>query len=227
MKPLPLIKPVLSAMLLVSISAPALAHPGHGNEFQAVGDVQKVQVNPQTDQQIGIVVTPIAQAASGGAGVMIPMTALVDADGKQIAFVQYENFYEPVEVTTGATQGDLVEVTQGLSMGEELVTQGSLMLYAQSRKTQPAEPTTTAQATTAPDATVASPAAIATPKSEAEHTQAHAQGLAHSHDEPSGGWSIKKIAAAIGGGAVLLVGAVVFIGTRKKKTDLSDKQGGI
>ncbi len=42
------------------------------------------------------------------------VTALVDADGKQLVFVQYENFYEPVEITTGATQGELIEVTEGL-----------------------------------------------------------------------------------------------------------------
>ncbi|WP_231636850.1 MULTISPECIES: hypothetical protein [Planktothricoides] len=62
---------------------------------------------------------------------MITFTALVDADGKQFVFVQYENFYEPLEVTTGATQGELISVTQGLSVGEKLVTQGSLSLNAE------------------------------------------------------------------------------------------------
>ncbi|MEY3300043.1 MAG: hypothetical protein RLZZ597_3303 [Cyanobacteriota bacterium] len=34
-------------------------------------------------------------------------------------FVQYENFYEPVDVTIGSTQGDLISVTEGLSVGEQ------------------------------------------------------------------------------------------------------------
>jgi membrane fusion protein, cation efflux system len=65
---------------------------------------------------------------------MIPVTALVDADGKQLVFVKSNDFYEPVEITTGATQGELVEVTQGLTVGENLVTQGGLSLYSESLK---------------------------------------------------------------------------------------------
>ncbi|MGQ4649892.1 hypothetical protein [Lyngbya aestuarii] len=40
--------------------------------------------------------------------------------------MQYENFYEPVEITTGATKGELITVTKELPVGEKLVTQGSL-----------------------------------------------------------------------------------------------------
>ena len=74
--------------------------------------------------------------------------------------MEYENFYEPVEVTTGTMQGELIEVTEGLSVGEQLVTQGSLSLYAESRKTQTADAdtessseTTTATTPTPTDAT--------------------------------------------------------------------------
>ncbi|WP_242037995.1 hypothetical protein [Tolypothrix sp. FACHB-123] len=70
-----------------------------------------MKVNPQTDQMSGIVVKAIASSAKSGSAVMIPVTALVDADGKQLVFVQYKNFYEPVEVTTGATKGELIAVT--------------------------------------------------------------------------------------------------------------------
>lgn len=221
----PLLESVLITTLLLSMPNVAFSHVGHGDEFQATGDVQRVQVNAETDQMLGIVVTPIAQSAEGGTGVMVPVTALVDADGKQLVFVQYENFYEPVEITTGATKGELVEVTKGLSVGEKLVIQGSLSLYAESRKTKTAEASP-------------SPEAIASPKTTDTHAQADAQGIPHSHDasgnmtqQPSevapqkSGFPI-GILAAVGGGAVLLVGAVSLVSIRKKKSVFSDKKGG-
>jgi cation efflux system membrane fusion protein len=224
MKPVPLISSILAASLAISAPTVVFAHVGHGDEFQATGGVQRVKVNPETDPMLGIVVTPISKSAEGGAGVMVPVTALVDADGKQLVFVQYDNFYEPVPITTGATKGELVEVTKGLSVGEKLVTQGSLSLYAESRKTQ------------APDS---SPAAITSPQTANTHAQADAQGIPHSHDasgnmtqQPSEVAPKKSgfpmgILAAVGGGAVLLVGAITVIGgNRKKKSVFSDKKGG-
>jgi len=222
MKPLPLVSSILAVSLAISTPTIVFAHVGHGDEFQSKGGIQRVKVNAQTDQMLGIVVTSIAPAAGGGTAVMIPVTALVDADGKQLAFVQYENFYEPVEITTGATKGELIEVTKGLSVGEKLVTQGSLSLYAESRKTQPA----------------ASPVAAVSPQNANNHAQADAQGIPHSHNaagnmaqkpgdaaQQSSSFPISTL-AAIGGGAVLLVGTIAVVSTRKKKSDFSNKKGG-
>jgi len=36
-----------------------MCHVGHGDEFQATGGIERVQVNPETAQMLGIVVTPI------------------------------------------------------------------------------------------------------------------------------------------------------------------------
>ncbi len=194
--------------LLVGAPPTVLAHVGHGDEFQAEGGVNRVQVNPETDSLMGIEVTPIAPAADGSAAVLIPVTSLVDDNGRQLVFVRYENFYEPVPVITGATQREYVEITEGLSVGEDLVTQGSLSLYAESRKTQNAESITSADIT---------------------HTQADAQGIPHSH-LPSGGIEVGSTAqapqaerspsmglATLGGGAVLLVGSIVIFGGRRKR----------
>ncbi|MGB7444930.1 MAG: cobalt transporter, partial [Coleofasciculaceae cyanobacterium] len=225
MKPVSLISSILAASLAISAPTVVFAHVGHGDEFQATGGVERVQVNPETDQMLGIIVTPITQSAESGTGVMIPVTALVDADGKQLVFVQYENFYEPVEITTGATKGELIEVTEGLSIREKLVTQGSLSLYAESRKTKTAEASP-------------SPEAIASPQTDQAHAQADAQGIPHSHDasgnmteQPGEVAPLKSglpmgILAAIGGGAVLLVGAIAFMGGRKKKSVFSDNKEG-
>ncbi|EAW38918.1 cobalt transporter [Lyngbya sp. PCC 8106] len=220
MKPISIISSILTIGLTLSTPNLVLAHVGHGDEFQAEGGIERVQVNPETDSMLGIVVTPIEQATTDGNGVMVPATALVDSDGKQLVFVQYESFYEPVPVTTGASEGELIEVTQGLSVGENLVTQGSLSLYAESRKTQTVD-------------VAASPAPTSSPQTDITHAQADTQGIPHSHDtagnlvesdavaqqtseiaEESGGFPM-GILAALAGGVVLLVGGFVVMGNRK------------
>lgn len=234
MKPTPLLSSVLLTLSL-SLSAPAtLAHVGHGDEFQAEGGVNRVEVKAETDSLLGIEVNPIEAAADGSGAVLIPVTALVDDAGQQLVFVQYENFYEPVPVTTGATQGDLIEITDGLSVGEQLVTQGSLSLYAESRKTQTAEATPSGAEAAAP----------------ATHAQADAQGTPHSHDaagnlvqtdavaqtaedatQPSKGFPWGLVVGVTAAAAVV-AGAMTFLsGGRKKKSRYSDgtysgKRGG-
>ncbi len=162
----PFLEAVLITVLLLAVPKAAISHVGHGDEFQAEGGINRVEVKAETDSLLGIEVNPIESAADRSATVLIPVTALVDDAGQQLVFVQYGNFYEPVPVTTGATQGDLIEVTDGLSVGEQLVTQGSLSLYAESRKTQTAEAAPTA----------------AVPATDTAHAQADAQGTPHSHD---------------------------------------------
>ncbi|MFM6207895.1 MAG: cobalt transporter [Planktothrix sp.] len=206
----PIVEAILISILVIS-SAPkaAFSHVGHGDEFQATGGIERVQVNPETDQQLGIVVSSIETAAPNGSGVMIPATALVDSDGKQLVFVQYGNFYEPVEVTTGGTQDDLIEVTQGLSLGEQLVTQGSLSLYAQSRKTPTAD---------------ASPSPTSSPVAVAPQTTATV--ATENTPQPTSGLPMGILGAAVGG-VVLLIASITILGAnRKKKGDFSDNQGG-
>jgi len=195
MKPVYLASCVLAASLAIATPSPVFAHVGHGDEFQAEGGINRVRVNAETDALLGIQVTPIEPSADGNSAVLIPVTALVDANGKQLVFVQYENFYEPVPVTVGATRGELVEVTKGLAVGEKLVTQGSLSLYAESRKTQTATtPTVSASPETAP-------------------SQAQQSGF------PVG------ILAAVGGGVVLLGGGIaVLSGNRKKRGTVSARK---
>jgi len=186
----PLLETVLIATLLLFMPEIAISHVGHGDEFQSKGGIEKVQVNEQSDQILGITVKPIAAAKDGSSAVMIPVTALVDSNGKQLVFVRYQNFYEPVEITTGATQGELIEVTKGLSVGEKLVTEGSLSLYAESRKTKNAKNPTKPESV------------VATKTEEAVVQASEASGI------PIG-------ALAIGGGAVLLVGTIAFIASSR------------
>lgn len=199
-----LMSSILAASLTILAPTVVFAHAGHGDEFEAKGGINRVKVNAETDQILGIVVTPIA--ATAGSAVMVPVTALVDADGKKIAFVQYENFYEPVEVTTGATEGELIAVTKGLSVGEKLVTQGSLSLYAESRKTKTADTTPT-------------PEAIAT--TQADSNEKTANLVSQTAETTEEGGLPMGILAAAGGGVVLVGGITPFMaGKRKKNGDL-------
>lgn len=139
MKSIRLASSVLAVSLALGTPSVVFAHVGHGDEFQAEGGINRVKVNPETDSLLGIEVQEITPAADGSAGVYIPMTTIVEDGDKKLVFVHYGDFYEPVPVTTGATKGELVEITEGLAIGEHLVIQGSLSLYAESRKTQTAE----------------------------------------------------------------------------------------
>ncbi|MEY3304835.1 MAG: cobalt transporter [Pseudanabaena sp.] len=201
----PIFSPLLAAALTMSTPTIAFAHIGHGDEFQATGGIERVKVNATTDKQLGIEVKAIAPEKGGGKAVLIPVTALVDADGKQLVFVQYQNFYEPVPVKTGSSKGDLIEITDGLSIGEKLVTQGSLSLYAESRKTKP---TTTA----------ASPSAAPINKTDATLTNTSANNAPANNTTASnsteGEFPIMQT-SIVGGGALLVAaGVIVFAVTR-------------
>ena len=104
MKRMPLLSSILAFSLAMSAPA-ALAHVGHGDEFQAEGGINRVEVNPQTDALLGIQTNPIEATADGNSAVMVPVSALVEDNGRQLVFVEYENFYEPVNVTTGKLRG--------------------------------------------------------------------------------------------------------------------------
>lgn len=62
----------------------------------------------------------------------IPSSAVVEAKGKQIVYVQSGDAYQPVEVTLSQNFGDMIEVKTGLFDGDLVVTQRATQLYAQS-----------------------------------------------------------------------------------------------
>jgi membrane fusion protein, heavy metal efflux system len=63
---------------------------------------------------------------------VIPNSAVVDASGKKLVYVQNGNAFQSVDVELGQTSGDLVEVKTGLFAGDLVVTQRATQLYAQS-----------------------------------------------------------------------------------------------
>ncbi|WP_216923406.1 hypothetical protein [Synechococcus sp. CCAP 1479/9] len=115
---------------------PAVAHVGHGDEFQQQGNVRQVKASAEIDSMLGITTAPATEA---GGVVSIPVAAVVDADGKPLAFVKSGTTYDPVFLQTGASKGDQIEITDGsISPGDDVVTQGALSLYAESKKSQSA-----------------------------------------------------------------------------------------
>ncbi len=64
--------------------------------------------------------------------IAIPSSAVVDANGKKIVYVQNGDAYQSADVMLGQTSGDLVEVKSGLFDGDLVVTQRAIELYAQS-----------------------------------------------------------------------------------------------
>ena len=60
MKPFMLVSSILAASFTISAPTVVFVHVGHGDEFQAKGGIGRVKVNAETDQLLGIVVTPIA-----------------------------------------------------------------------------------------------------------------------------------------------------------------------
>lgn len=126
---------VASAALL--LTAPAWSHVGHGDEFQQQGDVRQVKANTETDALLGVTAT---QPQQGPEGLSVPTAAVVQADGKPLVFVKTATTYDPVFVQTGPTLGDQIVITEGLDPTDDVVVNGALSLYAESKKTQQAEP---------------------------------------------------------------------------------------
>jgi membrane fusion protein, cation efflux system len=140
-----------SALLIFNLRTPvALAHVGHGNEFQQQGEARQVKRHADSDGLLGVATV---KPERGPDGLMVPATALVDADGKPLLFVQTETTYDPVFVETGASQGDRVVVTEGIDPTDDVVSSGALSLYAESKKTQQVEPAGTDAKPSKPAAT--------------------------------------------------------------------------
>jgi membrane fusion protein, heavy metal efflux system len=65
---------------------------------------------------------------------MIPRSAVLDVDGEKIVYVQNGEAFLPTEVKLGQTNGDFVQVTDGLFSGDLVVTQRAFQLRAQALK---------------------------------------------------------------------------------------------
>jgi len=68
---------------------------------------------------------------------MVVQTALQEMDGQEVIFVAHSNNrFEKRVIKTGHRQGNLIEVTDGLSPGDQIVTEGSFQLKSEFSKDQ-------------------------------------------------------------------------------------------
>jgi len=86
------------------------------------------------------------------ASLAIPRNAVVEANGKQLVYVQNGNAYQSTEVKLGQSSGNIVEVKSGLFEGDRIVTQGGMQLYAQSLRSDQKTPDSHAETAVKKDA---------------------------------------------------------------------------
>ena len=77
--------------------------------------------------------------------------------------MQTQTTYDPVLVVTGGRQGDRVVISEGLDPTDEVVISGALSLYAESKKTQQAEPAADNKPAPQQERTMASESALPVP----------------------------------------------------------------
>jgi membrane fusion protein, heavy metal efflux system len=104
--------------------------------------VQAEIENPDRTLTVGMFAELEVLTEKSESVVAIPSAAVVEANGRNLVFVQNGNDFQPVEVVLGRTSGDFVEVDNGLFEGDAIATQRATQLYAQSlRGSKPTEST--------------------------------------------------------------------------------------
>ncbi len=63
--------------------------------------------------------------------IAVPESAIVDLEGETCVFVAQDGGYQRQVIQTGRRSGDLVEVTAGLEVGQQLVTTGAFVLKSE------------------------------------------------------------------------------------------------
>jgi cobalt-zinc-cadmium efflux system membrane fusion protein len=85
--------------------------------------------NPDRSLKAGVFLRATIEVAAEHEALLVPRPALQRAESRTLVFVKKEDgLYEPVAVELGASDGDMVEVTNGLSPGAEVVTTAAFLL---------------------------------------------------------------------------------------------------
>ncbi|NJK49426.1 efflux RND transporter periplasmic adaptor subunit, partial [Candidatus Gracilibacteria bacterium] len=105
------------------------------------GETRVVPVRAQIENSSGVLKPgmfaelEVLTGQTSAAILAIPNSALVEANGKQLVYIQNGNAFQAVEVTLGQTSGDLVEVKSGLFEGDEIAHKGRFFtIYEESEK---------------------------------------------------------------------------------------------
>jgi multidrug efflux pump subunit AcrA (membrane-fusion protein) len=96
--------------------------------------------NPDPKLRVGALLKVSFPAGPDFSGVIVPAGAIVDDDGRQLAYVQVDGeHFEERAVRVGPRQGGLLGVEHGLGDGERVVVRGAhvVRLAARSGSEQP------------------------------------------------------------------------------------------
>jgi membrane fusion protein, heavy metal efflux system len=81
--------------------------------------------NPDGRLRIGMALTVYVETAHVEEALVVPVAALVDEDGRAVAFVQVSGeTFEKRDLTLGIRDGEFVQILAGLAAGERVVTKG-------------------------------------------------------------------------------------------------------
>ena len=82
--------------------------------------------NPEGRLRIGMALNVYVETAHSADALVVPVTALVEEDGRTIAFVQVSGeTFAKRDLTLGIRDGAFVQVLAGLAAGERVVTKGA------------------------------------------------------------------------------------------------------
>jgi cobalt-zinc-cadmium efflux system membrane fusion protein len=82
--------------------------------------------NPDNGLKVGMFVRSQVFTATTSKGIVIPVSALVEEDGRPVAYVEIEGeLFERRPLKLGPRQGELVQVIEGLKVGERVVIRGA------------------------------------------------------------------------------------------------------
>jgi membrane fusion protein, heavy metal efflux system len=96
--------------------------------------------NPERALRVGLSVRAHILTGETAAGPVVPLSAIVDDNGQEVAYVEAEGeSFERRPLRLGVREGDRVEVLEGLQPGERIVTRGAnLVRLAASSSAVPA-----------------------------------------------------------------------------------------
>lgn len=82
--------------------------------------------NPQGHLRIGMALNVYVETAHVAEALSVPLAALVEEDGRTVAFVQVSGeAFQKRDLTLGIHDGEFVQILSGLSPGERVVTKGA------------------------------------------------------------------------------------------------------
>ena len=106
------------------ISEVALAQDEMRKAFKIEADFP----NPKRELKVGMTVEIQFDSYKNPSAIVIPRSSIVVKAGKSYVFVSDGSNAQEREITLGKTIGEMVEITSGLNVGDELITEGVSIL---------------------------------------------------------------------------------------------------